>query len=369
MSTVTVGPVLRESKSCNTRDVLFHKVKGRKIHLPNLKTIFHNWRGISADYVNPGLHALRPKVTWRLLSLGFGTGKQTRLEAADFAFFTALWWPDAYFEELEILAYLVIWLFTWDDEIDEPNGRYAEDYAGAQSYRDETLRFVGVCLGLLPEGSIQLRLNKIIQSFETIGTSLRKTYDSGQCQRFYDEIAHFMSASQAEQEYRLMGDLPTLEQYWNFRLGTSAVYIGTAIAEYSLGTHLPNTIMECLPMKAIWRQTNIIISVTNDLMSLRKEMEHGCIDSLVPLAFASADDTEAVISNSIQMLKVAKEQFEQAATMLAKEAEQEQCSAEVEKFIETQKSNCVGNLVWSLQTGRYKMRDVMNKDGSHTFIV
>ncbi|KAI8954414.1 hypothetical protein F4801DRAFT_502361 [Xylaria longipes] len=122
--------------------------------------------------------------------------------------------------------------------------------------------------------------------------------------------------------------------------------------------------MRSEPMKG---QTSIIVSITNDLLSMRKETERGCIDSLISLAFTSSDDTETVISQSIQALQDAKEQFERAATELIREAGQENCSEEVQKFIEVQRSNCVGNLVWSLQTKRYNMVEVMNEDGSHIF--
>ena len=56
-----------------------------------------------------------------------GALRLKKLEASDFGLFTALWWPDTPFEKLQILAYLVIWLFTWDDELDEPTGAFMED--------------------------------------------------------------------------------------------------------------------------------------------------------------------------------------------------------------------------------------------------
>ncbi|KAI0967214.1 isoprenoid synthase domain-containing protein [Xylaria arbuscula] len=282
-----------ELETRSTRDILLHRIKGRTIHLPRIDT----------EQVNPWLPILRRKVAKRLANLQFDPERQRHLEAADLAYFTALWWPDAELERLETLAYLVIWLFTWDDEIDQPTGLYTEDYAGAKSYRDDTLNFVAACLGFMPKDSIQLPLNDIIQSFDII-------------------------ASQVEQKYRLMGILPTLKEYWNLRLGTSAVYIGIASAEFL--------------------QTNIIISITNDLLSMKKEIERGCIDSLVPLAFASSDDTKTVISQAIQLLKAAKAQFERLATALIQEAGEGDCSVKVQRFIEVQRSNCVGNLIWRL---------------------
>lgn len=280
-------------------------------------------------------------------SFNFSEKKQKRLEAADFASFTALWWPDAPFEQLQILACLVIWLFTWDDEIDEPTGQYSEDFDGAQTYRERTLRFVGTCLGLLSVEPDLRPQNQIVQSFDVIGSALRVFYDVNQCQRFYDEIARFMVASEVEQRARLRGEIPTLGEYWKFRLGTSAVYIGSAVGEYSMSSQIPSEVMNCDSMQALWDETNVIISITNDLLSLRKEMKLGCIDSIVPLTFASTNDVQQAISESVASLRVSKERLDRAAAALLKgRDEEDEIHEQLQRFIQVQKSNCVGNLVW-----------------------
>ena len=58
------------------------------------------------------------------------------------------WWPTAEFRELRIVAFLAIWLFLWDDALDEPTGEYADNFEAAQVYRSETEQFLADCLGL-----------------------------------------------------------------------------------------------------------------------------------------------------------------------------------------------------------------------------
>ncbi|KAF4121953.1 hypothetical protein GMORB2_1793 [Geosmithia morbida] len=279
--------------------------------------------------------------------LDFDQAKLERLQAADFASFTALWWPDADLEKLEILSYLVIWLFTWDDEIDEPTGTYSEDFEEAQKYRERTLFFVGHCLGLSDGIKNSKPQNRIVQSFDVIGASLKASYTTSQCQRFYDEVAQFMNASEYEQSGRLNGHIFSLEEYWKFRLGTSAVYIGSAAGEYSASLCIPAGIMRSPPMQAIWDETNIMISITNDLLSLMKEMRLGCIDSVVPLTFMITRNIPQAISKTIEVLQQSKARFDAAS----KEVIEQQCGddflrQEVSEFIQVQRSNCVGNLVW-----------------------
>ncbi|KAI1337117.1 isoprenoid synthase domain-containing protein [Xylariaceae sp. FL0016] len=370
MSTTTVQLDTLQLSAINPRDALLARLKGQPAHIPDLKPIFADWRGISHRHISLWVDQLREKVKTRLQGFNFHQAKQERLEAADFGLFTALWWPDASLEKLQILAYLVIWLFTWDDEIDEPTGSYSEDFDGAQTYREHTLRFVGSSLGLRAVEADFHPLNPIVQSFDVIGSALRSAYDVDQRRRFYDEIARFMLASEEEQKGRLRGQIPTLEGYWQFRLGTSAVYIGTAAGEYSISSHLPAELMHSKPMQAIWDETNVIISITNDLLSLRKEMKLGCIDSIVPLIFATTSDVRRAMDEAVDALRRSKYRFDEAAKdLLDGISEDDLLQERVESFIEVQRSNCVGNLMWSLETQRYSMSKLISDDGSQQFIL
>jgi hypothetical protein len=90
-------------------------------------------------------------------------------------------WPKAQYEELKVLMYFIIWLFNWDDEIDEPTGYYSKDLDGAEIYRTRTIHFVLECLGLQDRPATQSSQaqNKIIASFTEIGEPLAKAYTIG----------------------------------------------------------------------------------------------------------------------------------------------------------------------------------------------
>lgn len=46
-----------------------------------------------------------------------------------------------------------------------------------------------------------------------------------------DAMGHYMGCQQSEQRHKLMGKLPIPEQYWETRLGTSAVLTMIALNE------------------------------------------------------------------------------------------------------------------------------------------
>lgn len=179
-----------------------------------------------------------------------------------------------------------------------------------------------------------------------IGSSLCNSYNINQRRRFFDEIIRFTEASEAEQRSRLRGNILTLEEYWSLRLGTSAVYISSAMSEFSMLSCLPPHIMNCQPMQDLWNETNIIISTTNDLLSLKKETMFGSIDNIVPIIFASTNDIDQSISEAVVTLCASKERFDKAARALLIVVAEDEFKEQATKFIEIQRSNCVGNLVW-----------------------
>ena len=49
---------------------------------------------------------------------------------------------------------------------------------------------------------------------------------------------------------------------------------------------LPTWVMQHPDMTELWRQVNLNMSLTNDLFSLKKEIKHGHVDSVVPVIMA-----------------------------------------------------------------------------------
>jgi hypothetical protein len=181
----------------STREAVLAYIKGKQVVIPDLHSIFHDW---PSPAVNPHYQKLTPISNERLKryplistlpnapintfenSIFSDKRKLRALLASDFPFFAATWWPLASLDRLSILLYFIIWLFNWDDEIDEPSGVYADDAAGAQVYRARTFAFVRECLGLEDEGPEQvfsLEENRIIASFRDVGEALGRGYTVG----------------------------------------------------------------------------------------------------------------------------------------------------------------------------------------------
>lgn len=173
------------------RDHLLSSLRGQRLEVDNLNPIFSHWPA----HQNPNYEGLIPEVQNKLerqkapnmwprnllteYSLIEDPGKLDKLKAADFALFAARWWPNSPAEELRILAFLSIWLFIWDDEIDESAGSLNNDYDAAQRFRRETVLFLEQCLDLqTPYAPHVVPESPIVQSFDVIGEALRGAYDT-----------------------------------------------------------------------------------------------------------------------------------------------------------------------------------------------
>lgn len=77
------------------------------------------------------------------------------------------------------MTFLAIWLFLWDDELDEPTGEHANNFETAQEYRKETEQFLRECLRLDETGREQhVGSYQLLRSFRRFGFQLKATLGS-----------------------------------------------------------------------------------------------------------------------------------------------------------------------------------------------
>lgn len=173
---------------------LLWSIRSQSIVLPNLSSIFSSY----PLEVNPSLERLRYDVdTWVASSLPQGDSRKVRaLKAAEFGYFGATWWPRAPYSRLRILTFLTIWIFTWDDELDEEDGELWDASEDADIFRADTKEFVRCCLGLEDINIGSTPRSPMIRNFEVIGSAMRKVYTRGEFFHFdqYDNLRRHHSA-------------------------------------------------------------------------------------------------------------------------------------------------------------------------------
>ena len=143
--------------------------------------------------------------------------------------------------------------------------------------------------------------------------------------------------------------LLTSEEYRNIRSGTSGVGVLLALTDYAYGFSLPEKYYPAnnSQMGVIWTATNIIVSTINDLLSLKKEIAQGQIDTLIPLLYVEHGcDLQRAVNEATTMLEEEISKFERAeANLLATEAD-EDTKEQLRLFIRGCKYGCTGSLRW-----------------------
>ena len=78
------------------------------------------------------------------------------------------------------MTFLSIWLFLWDDEIDEATGSLNMDFEAAQVFRQETIDFIEYTLDLGTQEVPPIPPNAIINSFRPVSDALCVAYTVGE---------------------------------------------------------------------------------------------------------------------------------------------------------------------------------------------
>ncbi|KAI0436889.1 terpenoid synthase [Xylaria telfairii] len=332
-------------------------LRAKSYYLPNLSLQFKEW----PDAISPHYPLLKIALDARINEL-YPPERAANLIKGDYGLCSSLWWPRATLERLETCTFWFLWLFTWDDEIDRSTSDLFLNLPDADKFRDESYHFLRYSLGVPTEETDKWRFDKsppsrvLIRSCDVMAEKLRQAYNQDQVMAFVDAMGHYMGCQQSEQQNKLMGKLPIPEQYWETRLGTSAVLTMIALNEYADGQSIPRWIMDHEHMSAIWHESNLHVSMLNDLFSLKKEIQHGDVYSIVPVLMHHRGLTaqEAIANTYIESGK-GLSRFEAAAEALLKLVKEREPGQweEVDKYITGCRYELTGHCIWSVVSGRY----------------
>jgi len=159
------------------------------------------------------------------------------------------------------MAIYCAWFFSWDDAID----REEVSLETGNQYRAEALEYIKDQLGLCTNGYINghaakpepQALTAQLELFANIGKSIREDCDGDMAQSFFAELQYIIDCCGKEQKNKLSGELPTKEEYWDMRYGTSGVSAYCAIAPYMIDVGVPGELFHSTEMKAVWVEMNI----------------------------------------------------------------------------------------------------------------
>ncbi|KAK6950381.1 hypothetical protein Daesc_008708 [Daldinia eschscholtzii] len=368
----TAHPDLRGDAS-----ILAAQLDGKTFRLPDLWKVFSEWP-LAA---NPHAKRLEGLVDSMLERIITNEKKLKALKKADFGRLMSLWYPDAEWPELEIATAYSVWIFVWDDEVDAGDTDVSNDEELARAYYRKSLSTVHCLLGLDESEGAEERIAREEASlhpnmalFADVGRGLRNSTDRIQRERFYRELENFMISVGVEHGHRMRGSIPTVEKYLHIRSGSVGCAPQIALTDHMLKIRLPESIMECAPMKELWKETVVMCLILNDVYSVQKEIAQASLFNLVPVMYKNCSPEKQTLDTVTRGVEAALQEsmrgFEDAAKALGEMASDDaQVSRDVQAFIKWCRYFITGVLQWSLESKRYGMADCRHKDGSLSIVL
>ncbi|KAK3352433.1 isoprenoid synthase domain-containing protein [Lasiosphaeria hispida] len=370
-----------ETENDDPNSELVAKLKGKTLNVPtSMLTVFETvgWPILEpqpskwTDEFAAKYERLRLE-THAILDLALADSPD-RLQKAkkhDFALFSVLWTPEHVdYEGLWIASLLTTWLFIWDDFVDSNDGGLlAQDFAQACAWRREAIVVAKQVLDLDDDHcAASLEVSGSMLVLAEFGRRAAKRLNRDQLQGIYREIARFIQAAEAEQAHRLAGYVPVeIDEYLDMRLLSSAVIVCFLADETFSETALPDWVLYSDEMQLIFRDGNYLISVHNDILSLKKEVADNCIINMIPVLYFRGTPWEQIIPHLEAELEACCRRLDKAAeALLEKTAGDVQLRKAVETIVHSVRVNTTGNLGYLLASSRYShlLDNNKNKDGS-----
>jgi len=114
--------------------------------------------------------------------------------------------------------------------------------------------------------------------------------------------------------------------------------------------------------------TNVFISVTNDVLSVKKELAVGAPDSTIPILWLESRDLTAAVDKVVRMLKTSRSLFDETEQRLLGICRMHGGNLFVERYIAAMKSMNSGNVAWSMRCRRYGL-DTLSTGKGHIIVL
>lgn len=319
----------------STQSAIIAALKGQTLCIPDLTTFFKTW---PAPRSNPNCAAVTPLVNKTILSIATRHPPIEKRLRDDIALLTSLCYPTALGDRLEALAVFMVWIVCWDDTLDggdeqeenQESGDSAADFTRAAALRADTLDHIKSALGL---DRVQLvkedvKSDPLVAILWELGGRLTEAGMSVlDRERLLNQLRVYVQGCSTEHRTRLDGIVPDYDTYIQFRAGTVGGGVFCALVPFALQVaELPEALADSPHVKQLVEQICVLLSLPNDLLSLKKELSAGsCAINAVAalLLHGGPDDTmlplDEVVARICDQMANAVVAFDTAAGTLLRE--------------------------------------------------
>ncbi|KAK0617423.1 isoprenoid synthase domain-containing protein [Immersiella caudata] len=297
------------------------ELAGQTLHIPDLVPLFATWK----QGVSPYYEQVKLFVDERLVSLIKDETVLRKVRKGDLALFTSCLLPDVEYEILEIAALYTVWVFLWDDIVDGSEDPISEgksiegEVEKAERLRDASYSFIRFHLLGAGEGEVEPpKPSPACGLFAEMARRLRlMCREETQIMAFCASIEAYMEACVVEARWRVSRVLPSVKEFYEFRLQTSAVEMLLGLSEMLNQVRLPSGAVELDELKKMRTHANKIGIIINELFSLKKELKDTIPLNLVAITMQSHNlDLESATRQIINSFYSHAHDFDRSASTL-----------------------------------------------------
>ncbi|KAL2833007.1 isoprenoid synthase domain-containing protein [Aspergillus cavernicola] len=257
-------------------------LQGQTVTIPNIYHLLPEWKPRMHDeYQRARDKALNPWIE------RWVDDKRTaqKLKSADFGVFAAVWGASASFDVLCTAAKYFAWYFVYDDIFDCGALKHNTDVL--QAYREASLqyfKFILIDEGEFPDLSIfDTELQKGLRCWDEVGQHIQEVCSKETREILCDEMLRYVGSLDNVDSIFSDHGVPSLDQYWDRREATAGVYCVIATLPFIYGVDVTREDVQVQSMKDLWKHTSYFVHITNDMFSMRKEINDGQIENLIPV--------------------------------------------------------------------------------------
>ncbi|KAG5663987.1 hypothetical protein KAF25_006572 [Fusarium avenaceum] len=332
-------------------------LRGQTLRIPNLFNIFCSWPNPKGR-VNSHHELVKPIVDQTVDRMARSYPLITSRKRDDIAHLACSLYPQACKQQIEALTLYTTWLVCWDDAVDANEGDLAGDFARADQWRRQTMRMVRDALTVNETCVGKADGDPINDVFRGFGSRLCETAQRDQRRLLHNEIQFFVKSCAAEQELRLANSMPGFESYMKMRIGTVGGRMLCSLVPYATQERLPSAVSSAPEVDHMWTQVSILLSLLNDMLSLKKELRTNCIINAVAAIMKPDMTLDMVVSELEERMGLAVKEFDDAAGKLLNKTEsQEELHSLVKRYVDGCRAIVVGTLnftfvpwSWTLST-------------------
>ncbi|OTB13475.1 hypothetical protein K445DRAFT_24646 [Daldinia sp. EC12] len=265
--------------------------------------------------------------------------------------------PKAALNELITLAKYQAWLFYWDDVYDF--GDFNDKYEEIVSHQEQTIELLHRSLFEKDPGSIdpaKIAPNYLtVQSiYEWASVVREKSVSSSLKIWLLKVLVDFCTATFYLQSAFDKRRILDLETYRKIRMDSSAVFPTLGMVLFTDQVAFPPWFFDHVSIKKAAELVNIIVWVTNDIVSARQELQCKHLDNLIPLLVHHRGITlQEAIREASKITHQAYLDFEELEPQLMQLGENRGVVYEMQRFVASCRHVCTGIFNWTYHIKRY----------------